>query len=146
MWGCELNGATQPIDETSNICKETPDAEKETLDIEKTLPEMQQNSSDTERNSSDIEQNSTDVEGNSSDVEGKNISPQTSTFDVDRWKVKRKRTQIVFCWVAGSLGMEYSMTFATIWMYLKDLVKTDDAGNIFSFSLLISLRLLKKKT
>ena len=127
MWGCELNEATQPMNETSNICIETPDAEK---DIEKNPPEMQDSSSDIEQNLSDVERNLLDVEKN-------NTSPPTSTFDVDRWKVKRKRTQIVFCWVAGCLGMEHSMTFATMWMYLKDLVKTDDAGNIFSFSLLI---------
>ena len=141
------------MNETPNICIGTPDAD--TWDTEKTLPELEQKSSDIERNSSDIERNSSDIERNSSDVERNssdvernsldmeknNISPPSPTFDVDRWKVKRKRTQFVFCWVAGSLGMEYSMTFATIWMYLKDLVKTDDAGNIFSSSLLISLRL-----
>ena len=63
----------------------------------------------------------------------KSSSNESETFDLEEWKRKRKRTTIGFCIVGLALGMEYAVTFTTLWLYLKTLVKTSHPYIFYSF-------------
>ena len=42
-----------------------------------------------------------------------------------KWLLKRKRTIIAFSIQSLILGMEYSLTFLTLWLYIKELINTN---------------------
>ena len=44
---------------------------------------------------------------------------------IEKWKRKRKITTIIFTIQTLFLGFEYSVTFLTLWLYLKNLVKPE---------------------
>lgn len=53
-------------------------------------------------------------------------------FDRKRWERRRKLTTIAFALECLFLGMEYSVTFLTLWLYLKDLVQTSSPKLFYS--------------
>ena len=54
-----------------------------------------------------------------------------SKFDLKTWKKKRTRTFTVFCIVVLFLGMEYSMTFTTLLLYLKNMNLKESNLDVF---------------
>ncbi|XP_057289463.1 uncharacterized protein LOC130612180 [Hydractinia symbiolongicarpus] len=54
-------------------------------------------------------------------------------FDRKRWERKRKLTTIAFALECLFLGMEYSVTFLTLWLYLRELVQTSSPKLFYSF-------------
>ena len=51
---------------------------------------------------------------------------------LETWKLKRSRTIKVFVCEAAVLGMEYSLTFITLWLYLETLIKEKDIVLFYS--------------
>ena len=47
-------------------------------------------------------------------------------IDMEKWEKRRRNTLVGFCFIAFALGSEYSTTFATLWLYLNDLVRADN--------------------
>jgi len=54
------------------------------------------------------------------------------TFDFKEWQRKRKYTFIGFFCQAVCLGMEYSLTFITLWLYLDDVMKVENTKFFYS--------------
>ena len=48
---------------------------------------------------------------------------QLTTVECNRWKQRRRVTTISFMIESLLIGMEYSVTFLTLWVYINDLVK-----------------------
>ncbi|XP_057306561.1 uncharacterized protein LOC130644822 [Hydractinia symbiolongicarpus] len=56
----------------------------------------------------------------------------SSGKDIKRWEKKRQRTFIAFIFQAIGLGMEYSLTFITLWLYLEDTLKASHLKLFYS--------------
>ena len=52
------------------------------------------------------------------------MMPQTQKQS-KQWEQHRKSTTLIFAIESAVMGMEYSVTFLTLWLYIKDLVKPD---------------------
>jgi len=50
----------------------------------------------------------------------------------ESWLQKRRKTFVAYLIETCALGMEYSLTFITLWMYLKDVIQTDDLNLFYS--------------
>ena len=50
----------------------------------------------------------------------------------ETWLRKRRHTFIAYLIETCALGMEYSLTFITLWMYLKDVIQTKDLNFFYS--------------
>ena len=55
-----------------------------------------------------------------------------TVFDVHRWEQKRSTTIKAFVLECAALGMEYSVTFLTLWLYVTTLVVTDKPKVFYS--------------
>ena len=53
------------------------------------------------------------------------VERQGVDFDMERWKLKRKWTTRCFVLECVMLGMDYSVTFLTLWLYIKTLLDTN---------------------
>ena len=53
-------------------------------------------------------------------------------FSTETWKIKRTKTCVGFIIVNICLGMEYSLTFATLWLYLENLIKIEEKRIFYS--------------
>ena len=67
---------------------------------------------------------------------------KTDMSERDLWLRKRKRTFIGFVVQTLALGMEYSLTFITLWMYLKEVLKTEYL--LFFYSAISSVYLISQ--
>ena len=63
-------------------------------------------------------------------------------FSTKAWKVKRTKTCVGFIIENICLGMEYSLTFSTLWLYLEDLIKTEEKR--FFYSLVSSVFIISQ--
>ena len=52
-------------------------------------------------------------------------------IDLESWKKRRKRTLYTLCTLCLFLGMEYSMTFATLLLYLQNFVQNQHHTDLF---------------
>ena len=54
------------------------------------------------------------------------------TFNYKEWEKRRKRTSIIFYVQSIALGMEYALTFITLYVYLTDVLKTQHVDAFYS--------------
>ncbi|XP_066921343.1 major facilitator superfamily domain-containing protein 8-like [Clytia hemisphaerica] len=54
------------------------------------------------------------------------------TLDYKSWEKRRKRTSKIFYFQSIALGMEYALTFVTLYVYLKDVIKTKHVDEFYS--------------
>ena len=80
------------------------------------------------------------------DHQKENQDIESSTiFDQDAWLYNRSQTFYAFVVQTLALGMEYSLTFITLWMYLRDILKDEDNGYlVFFYSAISSIYLISQ--
>ena len=63
------------------------------------------------------------------------LSSMQSGFDLEKWKKKRQKSFVVFCVLASCLGTEYSIIIPSLWFYISDVIKEENATTFYGLTL-----------